>query len=63
MPVATRRWGKVLVFQKKLSQDPLDECFSKGGVDKNLTLLTFDRNFLGLNVAGNELISVVNSST
>lgn len=59
--------GVKFLFSEKLSQDSLEECFLKqqatGGVDENLTLPTFNNNFLGLKVAGDELISVVNGNT
>ena len=55
------------LLSKKLSQDPLEEYFSKqrakGGADENPTLEMFNRNFLGLNVAGDELVRVVNGNT
>ena len=57
---------KFLLFEK-LSQDPLEKYFSKeqakGGADKNPTLETFNRNFLGLNVAADELVRVINRNT
>ena len=47
--------GVKFLFSEKLSQDSLEECFLKqqatGGVDENLTLPTFNNNFLGLKVA------------
>ena len=59
--------GAKFLLSEKLSQDPLEECFSKqwpkGGADENSTLETFHRNFLGLNVAGDELVHVVNGDT
>ena len=55
------------MLSEQLPQDPLEEYFSKqrakGGADENPTLETFNRNFLGLNVAGDELVRVVNGNT
>ena len=59
--------GVEFLLSEKLSQDPLEEYFSKqrakGGADENPTLESFNRNFLGLNVAEDELIRVVNGNT
>ena len=59
--------GVKLLLSEQLSQDPLEEYFSKqrakGGADENPTLGTFNRNFLDLNVAGDELVRVVNGNT
>ena len=59
--------GVKFLLSEKLSQDPLEEYFrkqrGKSGADKNPTLDTFNRNFLGLNVAGDELVRVVNGNT
>ena len=59
--------GVKFLLSVKLSQRPLEEYFSKqrakGGADKNPTLETFNRNFLGLNVARDELVHVVNGNT
>ena len=59
--------GVKFLLSEKLSQDSLEEYFSKqrakGGADKNPTLETFNRNFLVLNVAGDELVRVVNGNT
>ena len=58
--------GVKLLLSEQLSQDPLEEYFSKqrakGGADENPTLKTFHRNFLDLNVAGDELVRVVNGT-
>ena len=55
------------MLSEQLPQDPLEEYFSKqrakGGADENSTLEMFNRNFLGLNVAGDELVRVVNGNT
>ena len=55
------------MLSEQLPQDPLEEYFSKqrakGGADENPTLEMFNRNFLGLNVAGDELVRVVNGNT
>ena len=59
--------GVKLLLSEQLSQDPLEKYFSKqrakGGADENPTLRTFNRNFLDLNVAGDELVRVVNGNT
>ena len=59
--------GVKLLLSEQLSQDPLEEYFSKqrakGGADENPTLKTCNRNFLDLNVAGDELVRVVNGTT
>ena len=59
--------GVNFLLSEKLSRDPLQECFSKQrakeGADQNLTFEMFNRNFLGLNVAGDELVRVVNGNT
>ena len=59
--------GVQFLLSEKLSQDPLEKYFSKqrakGGADKNSTLETFNRNFLGLNVAADELVRVINGNT
>ena len=59
--------GVKFLLSEKLPQDSLEECFpkqrAKGGADENPTLETFNRNFLGLNVAGDELVRVVNGNT
>ena len=59
--------GVKFLLSEKLSQDPLEEYFSKqqakGGADENPTLEMFNRNFLGLNVARDGLIRVVNGNT
>ena len=55
------------MLSEQLPQDPLEEYFSKqrakGGADENPTLEMFNRKFLGLNVAGDELVRVVNGNT
>ena len=57
---------KFLLF-KNLVQDHLEGYFSKqqakDGCDEKITLEAFNRNFLGLNVAGDELVRVVNGNT
>ena len=59
--------GVKFLLSEKVSQDPLEEYFSKqrakGGANENPTLEDFNRNFLGLNVAGDELIRVLNGNT
>lgn len=59
--------GIQFVLSEKLSQDPVEEYFSKQrakrGADENPTLEIFNRNVLGLNVAGDELIKVMNGNT
>jgi len=59
--------GAPYFLSERLSQDPLEEYFSKqrarGGADENPTLEMFNRNMLGLNVAGDELIRVMNGNT
>ena len=59
--------GVKFLLSEKLSQNSLEECFpkqrTKGGADENPTLETFNRNFLVLNVAGDELVRVVNGNT
>ena len=66
MLVAKQKWDKFLLSEK-LAQDPLEEYFSKqqakGGTEKNPILETFNRGFLSLNVAGDELVRVVNGNT
>ena len=61
------RDGAPYFLSERLSQDPLEEYFSKqrarGGADENPTLEMFNRNMLGLNVAGDELIRVINGNT
>ena len=55
------------LFSEKLSRDPLEEYFSKqrakGGAGENPTLETFNRSFMGLNVAGDEFFRAVNGNT
>ena len=59
--------GVSFLLSEKFSQDPLEEYFSRqrarGGADENPTLKMFNRNVLGLNVAGNDLIRVMNGNT
>lgn len=59
--------GAQFVLSEKLSQDPVEEYFSKQrakrGPDENPTQEMFNRNVLGLNVAGDELIQVMNGNT
>ena len=59
--------GVKFLLSEKLSQDSFGEYFSKqrakGGSDENPTLKTFIRNFQGINVAGDELVCVVNGNT
>ena len=59
--------GVKFLLSEKLSQEPLEEYFSKQkakvGAGENPAVETFNRNFLGLNVAGDELVRVVNANT
>lgn len=54
--------GKYLLSEK-FSQDPLEEYFSKqrqrGGANENPSLQEVNRNFVGLTVAGNDLVKVL----
>ena len=66
--------GKLLFDEKKakfflsekLSQDPVEEYFSKQrakrGPDENPSLDMVNKNVLGLNVAGDDLIKVLNGN-
>ena len=55
------------LLSEKFSQDPLEEYFSKqrrrGDNNENPTLEEFNRNVLGLNVAGDNLIRVLTGNT
>ena len=59
--------GVQYILSERFSQDPLEEYFSKqrarGGPNENPTLEMFNRNFLGLNIAGDQLIRVMNGNT
>ena len=51
-----KSWPKILFAYFSKQQ-------AKGGTEKNPTLETFNRDFLSLNVAGDELFRVVNGNT
>ena len=57
----------VYLLSERFTQDPLEEYFSKqrqrGGCNDNPTLQEFNRNFLGLNVAGDDLIRIMTGNT
>ena len=59
--------GVKFVLSEKFTQDPVEEYFAKqrarGGADEAPTLEMFNRNVIGLNVAGDELIRVMNGNT
>ena len=55
------------LLSEKFTQDPIEEYFSKqrrrGGCNENPTLEVFNRNVLGLNVAGDGIIQVMSGNT
>ena len=59
--------GFNFLLSDKFNQDPLEEYFSKKrrrlGSNENPTLQEVNRNTLGLNVAGDDLIRVMNGNT
>ena len=59
--------GAQYFLSEKLSQDPVEEYFSKQrskrGPDENPTVEMFNRNALGLNIARDDLIRVMNGNT
>uniref|UniRef100_A0A7M6DPD0 Uncharacterized protein n=1 Tax=Clytia hemisphaerica TaxID=252671 RepID=A0A7M6DPD0_9CNID len=58
--------GAQFLLSEKFSQDPVEEYFSKQrakrGPDENPDLEAFNRNVLGLNVAGDDLVRAVNGN-
>ncbi|XP_065657923.1 uncharacterized protein LOC136082472 isoform X1 [Hydra vulgaris] len=58
--------GVEYLLSEKFSQDPIEEYFSKqrrrGGGNENPCLEEFNRNFLGLNIAGDNLIRALNGN-
>ena len=59
--------GVTFLLSEKFTQDPIEEYSSKqrrrGGCSENPTLEEFNRNVLGLNVAGDGLIQVMGGNT
>ena len=62
-----RERGFTYLSSKKLTQDPLEEYFSKQrqklGCNDNPSLQEFGRHFIGLNVAVDDLIRVMSGNT
>ena len=62
-----RGGGFTCLLSEKLTQDPHEENFSKQrqklGCNDNPSLQEFGRNFMGLNVAGDDLVRVMSGNT
>ena len=65
-PMLLRQDGVKYFLSEKLSQDPLEEYFAKqrqrGGSNENPELNDVNRNFLALNVAGDDMVKVMSGN-
>ena len=61
-----REDGVKYFLSEKLSQDPLEEYFAKqrqkGGSNENPDLQEFNRNFIALNVARDDMVKVMSGN-